>query len=191
MATSGEILNFWFGHPDDPAYGRERKVWFIKNPKFDAEIRERFLTDYQSASQGELNHWHNTPKSCLALVLLLDQFPRNLFRGQPQAFATDDQALALAKHALEWNFDQQLLVIQRIFFYMPFEHSENLADQARCVELFSQLDQNPETASFLDYAKRHRAVIRRFGRFPHRNRILGRENTSEEDEFLQQPGSSF
>ncbi|MGB7444280.1 MAG: DUF924 family protein [Coleofasciculaceae cyanobacterium] len=191
MSSAPEILDFWFGKPNQPDYGKERKVWFSKNPEFDQEVRSRFLEDYQLSAIGQLGDWQKTPLGCLALILLLDQFPRNMFRGQPQAFATDPQALATAKHAVAQGFDQELLPVQRWFIYIPFEHSEKLADQQRCLELFSTLKDEPSSASTINYAYRHFQVIERFGRFPHRNQILGRETTPEEAEFLQQPGSSF
>ena len=191
MSQAQEILEFWFGKPDDSDYGKSRKVWFTKNPEFDQEVRSRFLPIYQQAAAGELDDWKASPQGCLALIILLDQFPRNMFRGQPQAFATDPQALAYAKHAVTNGFEQELLPIQRQFIYLPFEHSENLADQHQCIKLFSTLQDYPECVSGVDYAHRHLKVIERFGRFPHRNEILGRETTSEEAEFLHQPGSSF
>ncbi|MCA1993504.1 MAG: DUF924 domain-containing protein [Coleofasciculus sp. S288] len=191
MSRTDEILEFWFGKPDDAEYGKRRKVWFTKNPDFDQDVRSRFLNDYQQAVVGQLDDWKATPQGCLALIILLDQFPRNMFRGQPQAFASDSQALAYAQHAVNQGFDQELLPIQRWFIYMPFEHSENLNDQRQCVELFSTLKEYPECTSGVDYAYRHLRVIERFGRFPHRNEILGRETTPEEAEFLKQPGSSF
>ena len=191
MSQVQEILEFWFGKPNDLDYGKSRKVWFIKNPEFDREVRSRFLPVYQQAVAGELDDWKASPQGCLALIILLDQFPRNMFRGQPQAFATDPQALAYAKHAVTNSFDRELLPIQRQFIYLPFEHSENPIDQHQCIKLFSTLQEYPECVSGVDYAHRHFQVIERFGRFPHRNEILGRETTPEEAEFLQQPGSSF
>lgn len=185
-----EILNFWFGKPDEPSYGKQRSSWFIKNPQFDQEVRLHFLKDYQHAIAGKLEHW-KTPRSSLALILLLDQFPRNMFRGTAQAFASDPQALAEAQYAVANSFDQELLIVQRWFIYLPFEHSENLADQRQSVQLFKALGDDPENATTIDYAIRHCAVIERFGRFPHRNKILGRETTPEEAEFLKQRGSSF
>jgi uncharacterized protein (DUF924 family) len=125
------------------------------------------------------------------LILLLDQVPRNIFRGQPQMYATDEQALNLAQFAVENNWDEQLLPVERWFIYLPFEHSENLDHQCQAVALFRKLSDDPDSASAIDYAIRHFEVIRQFGRFPHRNSILGRENTAAEAEFLQQPGSSF
>ena len=191
MSPVNEILNFWFGKPEDADYGKIRKFWFTKNPEFDQEVRSRFLLVYQQAAAGQLDDWKTSPHSCLALIILLDQFPRNIFRSQPQAFATDPQALSLAQYAVTQGFEQQLLPVQRWFIYMPFEHSENLEHQRQSVELFATLKDDPDCASGIDYAHRHLKVIERFGRFPHRNQILGRESTSEEVEFLQQPGSSF
>lgn len=191
MSQFEEVLNFWFGNPDDEDYGKPRKAWFIKKPKFDQEVRSRFLPIYHQAATGDLDYWQHSPHSCLALIIVLDQFPRNMFRHQPQAFATDAQALKMAKHAVLQGFDKKLYPVQRWFIYCPFEHSEDLADQHRSVELFSTLKDNPDSADAIDYAARHLRVIGRFGRFPHRNQILGRENTPEEEKFLKQPGSRF
>jgi uncharacterized protein (DUF924 family) len=185
-----EILSFWFEEPDGTA-GKSRKVWFVKNPDFDAEIRTRFLVDYEQAAAGSLDSWQNSAPGSLALILLLDQFPRNLFRGTPQAFATDGKALVVAQAAIARGFDQALPPIQRTFIYMPFMHSENLEIQHRSVELFRPLAEDPETRNSYVYAIKHLEVIQRFGRFPHRNAILDRANILEETEFLKQPGSSF
>lgn len=194
MGRAEEILRFWFGDPEDPdgEYGQQRKVWFKKDPGFDDRIRRCFLTDYEQAAAGELVTWRHEPRPCLALVILLDQFPRNLFRGDARSFASDRAARDTAYYALAQGYDQQVLPVERIFFYLPLEHSENLADQDRSVELVRSLQAtHPEFEPSLDYALRHRDVIQRFGRFPHRNKILGRETTSEEAEFLQRPGSRF
>jgi uncharacterized protein (DUF924 family) len=194
MANPEAILKFWFGDPENPAgeYGRQRSVWFRKDPAFDAEIRRRFLEDVEQAIAGDLSHWQGAPYPCLALVLLLDQFPRNLFRGEAKSFAGDALARTVADRAIAQGYDQQVLPPERLFFYLPLEHSEDLADQERSVELVRSLSAvHPGFASTLDYALRHQEVIQRFGRFPHRNEILGRETTPEEAEFLQQPGSRF
>lgn len=177
------IINFWFG--------QSQKFWFVKKEQFDRQIKTQFLETYQQAALGRLVHWREQALSCLALIIVLDQFPRNMFRNSPQAFATDPQALNLAKYAVAKSFDRQLLNIQRWFIYLPFEHSENLQDQQTAVKLFEFLknDFNSETA--IDYAYRHLQVIERFGRFPHRNKILGRESTTAEKEFLKQPGAKF
>ncbi len=189
-----EILRFWFGNPADPqsGYGQQRQVWFKKDPAFDATIRQRFSADYEQAVSGALEDWRNAPRSCLALVLVLDQFPRNLFRGSGQSFASDRAALATAYHALDQGYDQQVLPVERVFFYLPLEHSENLADQDRSVALVRSLHAaHPGFDATLDYALRHREVIQQFGRFPHRNEVLGRATTAAEAKFLQQRGSRF
>lgn len=191
MSQVNEILDFWFGREDEPGYGKPRQVWFTKKPEFDQQIQTRFRQDYELAAAGQLDDWKSSPHSCLALIILLDQFPRNMFRGTAQAFATDPQALAAAKYAVVNNFDKELLPVQRWFVYLPFEHSEDLNHQRQSVELFKQLSDDPDSADTLSYALRHLEVIERFGRFPHRNLILGRKSTPQEAEFLTQPGSSF
>ncbi|MDR9404284.1 MAG: DUF924 family protein [Halothece sp. Uz-M2-17] len=190
-SSAQTVLDFWFGSPQDENYGKPRQEWFTKDSDFDAAVRSRFLSLYQQAAQGHLNVWKNSPETCLALIILLDQFPRNLFRGDPRMFETDKQALSLAKYALKNDYDRQLLNVQRWFIYLPFEHSEDLEMQYRALSLFSRLKDDPDSATAIDYAERHLKVIEKFGRFPHRNEILGRESTPEEIAFLQQPGSSF
>ena len=191
MSRVNEILDFWFGHPDEVSYGKQRSFWFRKKPEEDQKIQAQFRNEYEQAIVGQLDYWKDSPRSCLALILLLDQFPRNMFRGTKRAFAADPQALSAAQHAVANGFDQELLTVQRWFIYLPFEHSENLEHQNQCVELFATLSNDPDSAATLDYALRHRSVIERFGRFPHRNEILGRATTPEEAEFLKQRGSSF
>jgi len=191
MEKYQEILEFWFGKKGEEEYGKQKKEWFVKDKTFDEKVRSLFLEDYQTAAQKKLNHWRELPPSCLALIIILDQFPRNMFRDTPQAFATDNYALEVAKEAVKKGFDQQLLPIERWFIYLPFEHSENLGDQQQAVKLFSSLKDDPESADTVEYADKHLKIIERFGRFPHRNEILGRESTAEELEFLQQPGSKF
>lgn len=187
-----DVLEFWFGAPGSVEHGSLRKCWFEKDPAFDAEIRRRFLALVDEAAAGRLDGWADRPEGLLALIVLLDQFPRNLFRDAPRAFATDAQALALAQQALAQGVDAQLMPVARAFIYLPFEHSEDLAMQDRAVALFSALAQHGEAfAAYLDYAERHRDVIRRFGRFPHRNAILGRTSTPEEIAFLARPSAGF
>jgi uncharacterized protein (DUF924 family) len=186
-----DVLQFWFGRPEDIDYGKPRKFWFIKNPDMDNEIKSRFETTYRAAARGELNHWQTSPLTCLALIIVLDQFPRNMYRGHPLAFATDSQALKIARNAIEQNYDRQLLPVQRWFIYLPLEHSENLAHQETAVKLFASLENNPDNQRSLEYARQHLKVIQQFGRFPHRNQILKRESTPEELKFLQQPGARF
>ena len=186
-----EVLDFWFGRSNSPEFGKVQNKWFKKDADFDAEIVTNFLPQYQLAVSGQLDSWQDSPENCLALIILLDQFPRNMFRGSPQAFATDSKALAAAQHAVKNNFDRELLTVQKWFMYLPFEHSENLEHQQKSVELFRELYGESDRDSMIEYAMRHFKVIERFGRFPHRNQILGRETTPEEAEFLKQPGSRF
>lgn len=188
------ILTFWFDEPDVPGseYGQQRKIWFRKDPQFDQQVRDRFLSTYLQAYRGDLNLWKNAPYSALALTIVLDQFPRNMFRDTARCFEADAQALAIAEAAIANQYDQSLLSVERMFFYLPFEHSESLVHQNRSVSLFEALIESaPELQSTLDYAYRHRDVIAQFGRFPHRNVSLGRQSTPEELAFLSQPGSRF
>jgi uncharacterized protein (DUF924 family) len=189
--TPENILDFWFGKKDSPDYGKSRLEWFKKDSAFDNEIRSLFFSTYQKAATGELDFWQEKPLSCLALIITLDQFPRNLFRGERSAFATDKKALYHAEYAVLQGFDRVLLPIQIWFIYLPFEHSESLEIQRRGIELWSSLSDDVGSISAIEYAYKHLEVIERFGRFPHRNQILGRVNTVEEEEFLKQPGSSF
>ncbi|MEW6296261.1 MAG: DUF924 family protein [Thermodesulfobacteriota bacterium] len=188
-----DILAFWFGDVrDEPAYYEERvPMWFGHDPQLDQEIRARFFSDYRRAAERQLPEWPRTPRGGLALVLLLDQFPRNMFRGQPRAFATDPLALETAECLIHQRFDRQLLPAERQFVYFPFMHSENLEHQQRSVTLFTTLAQERPWLDARSYAVGHREIIARFGRFPHRNATLGRVSTPEEIEFLRQPGSSF
>lgn len=191
MPDFPEVLVFWFGSPDSPELGRPRKCWFEKNAAFDAEVRSRFLALYERAVSGDLDAWQCTPLSALALAVVLDQFPRNMFRGDARAFASDALALRVARGIVGLGFDAVLRPVERWFAYLPFEHAEDIAVQRRSLALFGGLAQDRESAGTLDYALKHCEIITRFGRFPHRNAILGRESTSEEIEFLKQPGSSF
>jgi uncharacterized protein (DUF924 family) len=185
------ILGFWFGEECGAERGRRRRTWFTKNPVFDAEVRRRFFDDYRMARSGAFDEWRERAEGCLALILLLDQFPRNMFRGTPEAFGGDAQALTAARHAVECRFDRTLPPRQRMFVYLPFEHSESLVDQRRSVELFADLRGVAGFEDVLDYAERHLRIIERFHRFPHRNAILGRQSTPAEAEFLRRPGSAF
>jgi len=190
-SASVAVLDFWFGAPDDPGHALARKAWFGKDPAFDAEIRRRFCGIYDRALAGEFDDWRDHHRTCLALVLVFDQFPRNMFRGAPQAFATDARALFLARHAVERGHDRRVPTVHRTFFYLPFEHSEDLADQNLSVRLFEAIEPHFGREEGIRYAVRHREIIERFGRFPHRNAILGRQSTLEELAFLQLPNSGF
>ena len=186
-----EILDYWFGDPNDPEYGKLREFWFRGGPKADDEIRARFLADYEAAVAGHYEEFESSPRGILALILLLDQFPRNMFRGKAHAFATDDKALALAKHAIDAGLESHLRGWERVFLYLPFEHAEDIAEQRRSLALFEKLDDFEDAEQSLEHARRHLEVIERFGRFPHRNAVLGRDTTPEEAEFLKEPNSSF
>lgn len=175
-----EVLDFWFSEAVKPK-------WFASDDAFDAELRRRFEIAHGRARRGELAAWEASAEGLLALIVLLDQIPRNIYRGTPAAFAADDQALALAEAAIARGLDTSLGPYQRAFLYLPFMHSERLADQERGIMLYTKLG----LAEQIDYMHRHRDIIARFGRFPHRNAILDRASTQEELEFLKQPGSSF
>lgn len=186
------VLDFWFGERDAADFGRPRSVWFVKNAEFDLEIAQRFGVLIESALHGELAHWENEAPSALAAVIVLDQFTRNVFRDTPRAFAGDARALSLAQTIVATGQERALVPVQRAFVYLPFEHAENLVMQDESVRLFSQLaSDEPGLDDMLDYAHRHRAVIARFGRFPHRNAVLGRSSSAEELAFLELPGSRF
>lgn len=182
-----DVLAFWFGTGAER--GERHKRWFDKDPAFDAELGRRFAPLYERLHGSR--DWLETAAERLARVIVLDQFPRNMFRGTPRAFAADAAALQTARLALERGDERDLLPVEQLFLYLPFEHSEALADQKRACALFAPLEAFPETADALRYAEAHRDIIARFGRFPHRNAILGRESTPEELAFLAQPGSGF
>jgi uncharacterized protein (DUF924 family) len=188
-ARATTLLQFWFGLGADAA--ALKKAWFGKDPALDAEIRARFLPLYEQAAAGALQDWQGDARSGLALVLALDQLPRNMFRGTPRAFATDAMALEAARHALEQGHDRGRAPLERLFLYLPFEHAESLEEQLRCCELMAPLAEFAETADAHLWAVKHCDVIRRFGRFPHRNPILGRASTPEEAAYLHEPGSGF
>lgn len=180
--TKNDILAFWF-QETKPAQ------WFQKNDAFDAQIRTRFGSDYELAAKGIFDGWMEDADGCLALVIVLDQFPRNMFREQARAFETDLKARGVTVHALNKHFDQMMTLDQKAFLYLPLEHSEDMADQDRSVALFEALkDKNPV---YYDYAVRHRDIIARFGRFPHRNEALNRPNTAAEAAYLMEPNAGF
>lgn len=194
IELTDDILAFWFGKPEDDGYcghGEPREAWWQKDPVYDAEIRSRYLDHYARAIAGELDSMAQTPEGALALILMLDQFPRNMFRGRPETYASDEKARKLAREALGSGFDQCLPPVWRWFFYLPFEHSETLADQDLSVSLFEALPDIEGTEQTHSSSLRHREIVARFGRFPHRNEILGRDSTPEEIEFLKEPNSSF
>ena len=193
------LLDWWFGTAETArAIAADRgKLWFGKRDSQDLEARERFGDQVEQALTGGLTEWMQRPEGWLALVLLLDQLPRMIFRDTPQAFSGDSRAQKLVAQGIAADFDRQLQPIQRVFIYLVFEHSENLAVQNEGVSRYIELvAQQPEVdralfADYLDFAERHQRVIAQFGRFPHRNAVLGRESTAEEIEFLSGPGSRF
>lgn len=168
-----EILDFWFSN-------EVRKLWFNSTPEFDAMLRERYFVLWQQAGRGELDHWSQSAVGCLALVIILDQFPLNMFRGEALAYFTEARSRDVAQTAIQCNFDRQLEVEQRAFLYMPFMHSEELADQRRALELFDQ----PGLEGNLRFARHHHDIVEKFGRFPHRNEALGRDSSAAETDYL-------
>ncbi len=176
IANPQQLIAFWFAEP-------AQALWFNATPEFDRSLRERFLPTYRAAAAGQLAEWEQTPSGALALAVALDQFPLNMFRGQPESFATEAAARAVAERALARGFDQELTPTERLFLYLPFMHGETLADQERSVQLFERLGLDDSTR----FARHHRDLIVRFGRFPHRNAILGRDSTPEEAAYLNSP----
>ncbi len=190
------VLRFWFG--DDPLKPlANRSLWFARSAEVDSMIRERFEPLLSEAATGAFDDWAKTKDGALALVVLCDQFPRNMYRDDEEAFRYDDRSLRAAQIAIDHGLDKGMSVVERVFLYLPFEHSENIDVQNRSVELYQELmeEARDEERSFiqeaLDYALRHREIIAKFGRFPHRNDLLGRSSTKDEIEFLKRPGSAF
>ena len=183
-ARAQALLDFWFGPPDHPERLHHKQIWFRATPEFDASVRENFAADHNAAVIGTLSDWEAEPLSALALVMLLDQVPRNIFRSTPRAFASDALALATTRRAMERGFDQAVPAAWRVFFYLPFEHSEMLDHQQRGLELLLALPPVPGRPGDGHMTRLHLEIIERFGRFPHRNAILGRESTEEEHAFL-------
>jgi uncharacterized protein (DUF924 family) len=204
MATldplAADVLSYWFGDAPDGSLDELRartRFWFARNGAVDAEVTKRFASLVERAQRGELDEWAKTPKGRLALIILLDQFPRNLHRDSKEAFATDLPALRLTLEGLDAGVDRELGTAERLVFYLPLVHSEELAHQERAVELFrrnrdeGRSDLVPELETALGVIDRHRYIVERFGRFPHRNEVLGRESTVEELAFLAGPNSAF
>ena len=197
-ARIDEVLDYWFGPSwDDSSRTGERTGLWWGGRERDQEIRERFGPRVAAAERGELDDWAGTPEGALALVIIVDQFRRNVFRGEPEAFADDARALTICLRAQDEGWDRELPAVPRVFLYMPMQHAEDLGVQDRAVRVFQALaDEQPETGrktfqGFADYAVKHRDLIARFGRFPHRNRILGREPTPEETAYLEDGGATF
>ena len=194
-----DILEFWFGRGQTATQVADEKtaLWWSKNERIDREITDRFAATSEAAANGELAHWAESPRGLLALIICTDQFPRNMYRDTPRAFSRDPTALRFAKQCADSGTAQQLRSIERVFAYLPFEHSEALTEQQRSIILYQELAESAAPAEtelfngYLEFARKHHEIIERFDRFPHRNRILGRPSTDEELAFLKQPGSSF
>ena len=187
-----DVLDFWFAPPGHPEHDARRALWFKKDDAFDAAIRTRFGGLIERALDGVLATWGATTDGALAQIIVLDQFTRNVHRATPRAFAGDAQALTLARTLVSSRADRTLPGVRRLFVYLPFEHAEDLQTQDESLRLFRGLGKDePALADLLTWAERHHAVVARFGRFPHRNAILGRTSTAEEEAFLREPGSSF
>ena len=184
-----EVLHFWFG--DGAEYGKAHKRWFEKNSAFDAEVAGRFGALHEEMLAGKHRDWLEEPRACLARIVVLDQFPRHIHRGTARAFSSDSLALEAARHLVDNGWDRGLLPVERMFAYLPFEHSESLEDQDRACMLCEALLAFPDVADTHRYALAHRDIVRRFGRFPHRNAALGRASTPDEIGFLKEPGSAF
>ena len=199
LATPEAVLDYWFGAPGTAREVAEpqSKLWFGKLPEKDRDVSERFTPTFNAATTGLLDDWATSPRGRLALVIVLDQFPHHIHRDTPEAFAQDAKALALSLAALATGEDKSLALIERVFLYLPLEHAESVAMQDLSVTQYQQLvDEASESeralfANFFDYAHKHREVVLRFGRFPHRNAILDRASSAEEIAFLKQPGSRF
>ena len=186
------ILEEWFGQigSDGNVADQMRIRWFKKDAAFDAHLRDQYEKDVRRALAGDYNAWADTARGTLSLILLLDQFTRNMYRNTADMYCGDDRAVELTERALERSYDKELWPAERHFLYMPLMHAEDIDRQDRCVEIFGRLAAETGAAAS-SYAQQHRDIVARFGRFPHRNEILGRESTAEEVEFLKQPGSSF
>jgi len=190
MASFEEVLTFWFGTHELTKQISPRRAWFAKDTEFDRTIQERFGALLDQAAAGELDAWRKNPPSCLALLILLDQFSRNVYRGTPRAFANDPSALQHALYALDHGYDREVAPVARWFFYLPLEHCESLERQRDALARFKMLQGTPGWTHPVGSAEKHLAIIERFGRFPHRNAILGRESTPEEIEFLGHDGTN-
>jgi len=178
-----DILTFWFGTTDLTVAFEKRAVWFRATAEFDGQLTARYADAHERAATGALDHFRDSAEECLALILSLDQFPRNIFRGTARAFATDAKARDIARHALDRGYDRAFSHWPRTFCYLPFEHSEEIADQERALVLYKSLNSENSMKSAIG----HHDAIRRFGRFPHRNAAMGRRNTPAEEEYLKDP----
>jgi uncharacterized protein (DUF924 family) len=198
LCAASDILTYWLGDPQSSSYPEWRNpLWFGHKPEVDQYMRDHFMDAYRAAAAGELDHWTESAHGHLALILLLDQFSRNLFRGDAAMYAADDRAVDLSLRLVESGRHLTYHPLEQLFIYLPLEHAENVSLQRMCVRLFDRLvEEVPDTdrpryAGLLDYAHKHRDVVEKYGRFPHRNAILGRPNTPAEEEYLATPGAGF
>jgi uncharacterized protein (DUF924 family) len=191
MDDAQDVLDYWFGAPGSPEFGAQRPMWFRGGPEVDRVIRDRFTERYHCAAAGECDHWLDEAGRALALVVVLDQFPRHIYRGQAPCFAADAKARAVARRILERGYDRTYLPVHRPFAYLPFGHSEDLEDQKLHLELCSAIEGHPDRQKMIDFAVLHLRIIEQFGRFPHRNVILGRESTAAELAYLASTDERF
>ena len=195
MKKPADVLKFWFGEGEDLT--QNAPLWFKKSDEFDSEVKSNFLDSLTAAKNGQLDHWKRSPQECLAFVILLDQFSRNIFRNLPQAFELDHEAVGTTLFGIEQGYDKMLNHIERWFFYMPLMHSESLEHQQESINVYKELlnsspkEHKSRFEDILKFAVRHFEIVDQFGRFPHRNKVLNRESTAEEEKFLTKPGSSF
>ena len=186
-----KVYAYWFGEPGTAAHGTVRDHWFHGGRAADELIKTRFSETCRAAIGGRLEAWKAHPKGAVSLVVVLDQFPRNIFRGDPRSFAHDSIALAAARELVEGPFHDDLMTVEKLFAYLPFEHSENIEDQDRSVAMFEAMEPHPSKQEWVDFAVEHRDIILQFGRFPHRNVILGRDSTPEEAAWLAKSDQRF
>ena len=191
MAEWGDIYDFWFGAPGSDVHGDVREFWFASTPAIDREIKERFLDRYRRAAAGDFEDWKSDARGWVALIVLLDQVPRNVFRGNPQSFAADPVALASAKQLEASPLNKELITVEKLFAYLPFEHSEQIDDQMKSVALCEAIDDHEQKAEWIEFAVLHRDIVAKFGRFPHRNAILDRDSTPEATAWLESSDQRF
>lgn len=191
MSEWREIYDFWFGAPGSEGHGDVREFWFASTPDIDREMQERFLDQYHRAAAGDFQEWKSDARGWVALIVLLDQVPRNVFRGDGQSFAADPVALTAAKELVSSPLHAELITVEKVFAYLPFEHSENIDDQMDCVALYEAIDEHESKAEWIEFAVLHKDIVAEFGRFPHRNEMLGRETTPAEQAWLQSNDHRF
>jgi uncharacterized protein (DUF924 family) len=191
MTDWQDIYDYWFGAPGAEGHGEVREFWFGGGPSVDREIQERFGVHYERAIAGEFESWKSEARSAVSLIILLDQFPRNIFRGSSRSFAADPLALRCARQLVDSPLHRELITVEKVFAYLPFEHSEDIEDQKKCVSLYEAMEAHDSKAEWIDFAVQHLEIIEQFGRFPHRNDILGRDHTPAEETWLATSDQRF